>query len=485
MAGIVAIDRAGSSKLVRESLGKIAHRGSSGPMIVELERTTQGEIWPPCQSTHGGALTRQGAVLDGFIYNWLELCPRAAGVKQALESLYAKKGADFVQDLDGPFAMVIAGKDGLFAARDMLGVAPLYEGRLDNGVRCYASEMKALLNWARDIREFPPGHYFEPGQGMVCYGSITKREPAGISEKKAIVELRRCLARSVGKRLATGIEAGAWLSGGLDSSTMAALARQESPELHTFAVGIEGAPDLEYARLAGAALDCEHHELQVTVREILRSLPDVIFHLESFDALLVRSSLMNYLVGKLASDYVPSVFSGEGGDELFAGYDYLRDLDPACLADELVNITNALHNTALQRVDRCSAAHGLTVHTGFLDRDVVEFALGIPDDYKIHRDGGAVQKWILRKTMYGLMPQAILDREKSKFWEGSGIGDLLEGYAVDCIADQEFDSERRLPDGSMLLSKEELLYYRLFKDHFGELEDLSFVGRTKCMEHVA
>lgn len=478
MSGIVAVDQSGACRLVEESLSKIAHRGSNGPMVMGLERTTHGQVWPPCQDMQCGTLTRHGALLDGCIYNWQELCSGSAHAQQALEHLYMKKGPEFVRDLDGPFALIIAGDGGLFAARDPVGIAPLYEGTF-NSVRCYASEVKALLGWAQDIHEFPPGHYFQPGQGMVCYQAIEKRAPAEIPEKKAVLELRQCLARSVGKRLSIGIEAGAWLSGGLDSSTMAALARQELPELHTFAVGIEGASDLEYARFAAAALDCEHHELEVTVSEILKVLPDVIYHLESFDALLVRSSVMNYLVGKYASDYVPSVFSGEGGDELFAGYGYLQEVKPERLADELVDITNRLHNTALQRVDRCSAAHGLTVHTGFLDRDLVEFSLGIPDEYKIHRNGEIVQKWILRKAMHGLMPEAILERRKSKFWEGSGIGDLLESYAMDSISDEEFERECRLPDDSMLASKEGLLYYRLFKDHFGELDDLSFVGRTK------
>jgi len=481
MAGIVAIDRAGSSKLVKKHLGKIAHRGSDGPIVYEFERSTQGQVWPPRQSIQCESLTRHGVVMDGFVYNWLELCPKAHSPQQALESLYLKRGPEFVRDLDGPFALIIAGSNGLFAARDPIGVAPLYEGVYD-GVRCYASEVKALLGWAENIREFPPGHYYDPRQGMVCYQAITKREPEDKPAEDVVAQLRDCLDRSVAKRLAIGLEAGAWLSGGLDSSAMVALARQELTEFHTFSVGIDGADDLEYARLAAAALDCEHHEMRVTVSDILKELPAVIYHLESFDALLVRSSVMNYLVGKLAADYVPSVFSGEGGDELFAGYDYLTDVDPTLLADELVDITNRLHNTALQRVDRCSAAHGLTVHTGFLDRDLVDFTLGIPSEYKIHRNGEVVQKWVLRQALQGLLPEAILARRKSKFWEGSGIGDLLESYASDYITDQEFENEHRLPDGSTLRSKEELLYYRLFRDHFGELDDLSFVGRTKCLE---
>ena len=220
----------------------------------------------------------------------------------------------------------------------------------------------------------------------------------------------------------------------------------------------------------------DHHEAIVDLEEMLAALPRVIYHLESFDALLVRSSITNYLVAQLASDYVSDVFSGEAGDELFAGYAYLKDLDPSTLQEELIDITGRLHNTALQRVDRCASAHGTVAHTAFTDPDVVEYSISIPVDLKL-RDG--VEKWILRRAMDGSLPRRVLHRTKAKFWEGAGVGDLLAARAEETITDDDFRRERTLRDGQVLNSKEELMYYRIFADHFGDVRSLLWMGRTK------
>ena len=230
------------------------------------------------------------------------------------------------------------------------------------------------------------------------------------------------------------------------------------------------------ARLNSYHIGSEHHEVIVTLDDMLAALPDAIYHLESFDALLIRSSVNNYLVAEKASEYVGAVFSGEGGDELFAGYEYLKDMDTEELPDELIDITHRLQNTALQRVDRCSSAHGTMAHVGFLDPDVVEYALRIPVDLKLH-DG--VEKWILREAVRDLLPEAVANRKKAKFWEGAGVQEIISDYAESRISDDEFARERALPDGSSVNTKEELMYYRIFKEHFGELEDLSWMGRTK------
>lgn len=271
---------------------------------------------------------------------------------------------------------------------------------------------------------------------------------------------------------------GSWLSGGLDSSVMATLASQHTQSFHTFAAGMPGSPDLKYARMLADHIKAEHHEVVVKIDDLLNALPDVIYHLESFDGWLVRSSIMNFLVSRLAAQYVTSIFSGEGGDELFGGYHYLKSLKPSNLADELIDITSRLHNTALQRVDRCASAFGTDAYVDFLEPDVVDFALRIPTRYKVH-DG--VEKWILRQAIADDLPDAILNRPKAKFWQGAGVQDLLERHAEEQISDADFSRERRLPNGWQLRSKEELLYYRIFCERLGQLEDLSWMGRTKGM----
>lgn len=475
MAGIAAIERSEGTRTIRKFLEKIKHRGGSGPAVYETDSATHGEI---LAAEPKEAASEKNVALDGSVYNWEQLCPNADSVHDTIETMYNEYGPGFVKHLDGPFAITLATEDGLFVARDPIGIAPLYEGVCE-GDKCYASEVKALLDHATDIREFPPGHFLVPGEGEICFKKIKKCKPAEMSSDDAAIELRTKLANSVRKRVSQSGEVGSWLSGGLDSSTMAVLASHQIPKLKTFAVGVSGSPDLEAADVVARHIGSEHHELVVSLEEMLEALPQVIYHMESFDALLIRSSVMNFMVGKLSSDHVPSALSGEGGDELFAGYDYLQDIAPSDLADELVDITNRLHNTALQRVDRCSAAHGLVARTGFLDRDVVNLALRIPPEYKLRRNGGAVSKWVLRKAMQGLLPDEILNRPKAKFWEGSGVESLMEMCANDAISDEEFVRERSLPDGSILNTKEEMHYYRIFKEHFGELRDLSFMGRTK------
>jgi asparagine synthase (glutamine-hydrolysing) len=291
-------------------------------------------------------------------------------------------------------------------------------------------------------------------------------------------ELRLRLEQAVCRRI-DGDVMGSWLSGGLDSSAMVALARPHVRQLHTFAGGLSAAPDLAFAQQVADYLGTEHHEVVVTLEELLEALPLVIYHLESFDALLVRSSITNYLVTKRAADYVGSVFSGEGADELFGGYAYLKALDEDQLPDELVDITRRLSNTALQRVDRSASSHGLVAHVAFLDSDVVDFALRIPPELKLRRDDEVTEKWILRQALVNALPDEVVWRRKAKFWQGAGVGELLAQYAEAQVTDEDFKRQRALPSGWTLNTKEELMYYRIFKEHFGELRDLSWMGRTK------
>jgi asparagine synthase (glutamine-hydrolysing) len=379
---------------------------------------------------------------------------------------------DYVSDGHYAEARVINRRLHLY--RDPLGVSPLYYGWANDGALCFASEVKAMLEMTRHVRELPPGHRFD-GETTYAHALVQQQPPLDGPPLAMAKALRGWLEAAVQKCICEAA-AGAWLSGGLDSSTMAALARPHVSRLCTFAAGTRDAPDLEYAREVARHLQSEHREVVVTLDQMLAVLPKVIYHLESFDALLVRSSITNYLVAELAAEYVPEAFSGEGGDELFAGYHYLKALPKEQLAGELIDITNRLHNTALQRVDRCAAAHGLVAHVCFLDPNVVEYAMRIPTRLKL-RDG--VEKWILRRAMAGTLPEQVLARPKAKFWEGAGVGEMLAEHADEKVSEEDFARERTLPNGWLINTKEELMYYRLFKEHFGALEDLAWMGRTK------
>jgi asparagine synthase (glutamine-hydrolysing) len=458
VAGIAGIDSDGKQEQVGQMLGRITHRGEAGSKIVETHGATLGAVWPEAQVVPTPPTLQQQAVWDGGRPPLPD--PEVLGQERE------------------PFAVAVATPDGLFLARDPLGVGPLYYGRTGDGALCFASEVKALLEVTQDVREFPPGTWYDDRGGFKVFSEVEQRPVLSRDVGEIASGLRVRLEQAVCRRVDGGV-IGCWLSGGLDSSALAALARPHVSKLHTFAAGLSGAPDLGFARQVADFLDTEHHQVVVTLDELLGVLPEVIYHLESFDALLLRSSVTNYLAGKLAANYVGAVFSGEGGDELFAGYAYLQELRPDQLPAELVDITRRLHNTALQRVDRSAGAHSLVAHVPFLDSDVVEYAMRIPSQLKLQRDGEATEKWILRQSLVDTLPDEVLWRRKAKFWQGAGVGDLLAQYAEEQIADDEFSRERYLPNGWVLDTKEELMYYRIFRSHFGELSNLSWMGRTK------
>lgn len=440
MSGIAGIAKPGCMAEVAGMLSTIAHRGRAGWNTFEVDGISLGAV---------SALGKRPA----------------CDVSEAL-----------VRDETGParFARAQVREGRLELSRDAIGVAPLYHGLTVDGALCFASEAKALLHLTDHVEELPPGSTYD-GERLRVMPPLT-RQPLSDDPPEVLARQLRLRLQDAIARVMERDNVGSWLSGGLDSSVMVALARTMVERLHTFAGGLAGAPDLAFAKEVAEHAHTRHHEIVLTVPDLLRVLPEVIGSLESFDALLVRSSLVNHLVGKAASDHVSAALSGEGGDELFAGYAYLKDLPLDQLGEELADITGRLHNTALQRVDRSAARHGLTIHTCFLDPDVVELAFRIPSEYKIH---GGVEKWILRRAVDGLLPEAVVERPKAKFWEGAGVESLLADHAESEVTDDDFRSERRLPNGWILDSKEELMYYRLFRERFGDLKDLEWMGRTK------
>lgn len=441
MSGIAGYYGNGAASVVPAMLDALEHRGGTQRRIIKDGNGTLGVTWGEASvmDTPGGENT------------------------------------NLVEDRrsEDHFALAALTGRGLVLERDLLGVVPLYYGNDAKGGMYFASEVKALLPYTIAIYELPPASRWQNGTVKSSLED-SQVQPVNQTAKAWSQSLRQVLEKSIQSMLQPGF--GSWLSGGLDSSAIAAIARPYTDEMHTFAAGIAGAPDLEYGRIVADHIGSIHHEVMVDVNALLAALPKVIFHLESFDPLLVRSSITNYLVGELAAQHVPVVFSGEGGDELFAGYEYLKAIPQSDLEGELDDITARLHNTALQRVDRSSSAHGLTALVPFLHPAVLEMARNIPVEYKIV-DG--VEKWILRHAVADLLPDEVTWRPKAKFWEGAGVTDLLAQSADIQISDKDFKRERTLSNGWKLNSKEELLYYRIFREHFGDMESLDWMGRTK------
>jgi len=442
MAGIAGILNKGEAKFVDQMLNTILHRGEFGKEIFELENATIGIVWSLHEDKWAREMVKNEIFKDG------------PGHGHSVSISRINNHWEFY--------------------RDELGVAPLYTAFNNDGNLVFASEVKALMPFSNQISEMPPGHTLS-AEGLKQNFVLKKRNQL-ISDPNIIAMELRAVLDSAVKKCIKSNSIGSWLSGGLDSSTIAALARPYVNTLYTFAGGLKDAPDLKFAKEVANHIGSNHHEVIITLESMLRILPDVIYQLESFDALLVRSSIINLTVAYAASEYVGEVFSGEGGDELFAGYEYLKGIPITNLDDELILITSNLHNTALQRVDRSASSFGLTAHVIFTDPEVFEFAMRIPANLKL-KDG--IEKWILRKAMKGLLPENVLTRTKSKFWEGAGVGTLLFEYASNKISDYDFTKERVLKNGWILNTKEELFYYRIFKEHFGTTGNLSWMGRTK------
>ncbi|MFQ5745563.1 MAG: asparagine synthase B, partial [Acidobacteriota bacterium] len=479
MCGIAGIWGTVDEEVIRVMMLRLVHRGpdSQGILRKPERRTVLGHrrlavIDPaggdqPIRSEDG----HQALVANGEIYNFRSLRSRlkdrhrfqTQSDSEVVLALYAERGTACASDLDGMFAFALADGDDLFVARDPIGIKPLYFGRR-NGNLLFASEIKALIGLAEEIREFPPGSWFHSRIGTRIFYEVPDRTPVERTVKETVARVRETLERSVTKRLMSDVPLGAFLSGGLDSSIIAALIRPHVDKLHTFSVGIEGSRDLQAARTVANHLDTVHHEHVLKPEEIAASLSEILFHLESFDQDLVRSAIPCYFAARLASQEVKVILTGEGADELFAGYRYYRDYeDPALLQRELRRSIRSLHNINLQRVDRMTMAHSIEGRVPFLDVEMIELAQTIPPELKLKKNGGPrlVEKWVLRKACEDLLPAEIVWRYKEQFDEGSGTVELLREAIGRWMPAGEAGQYSRHHPIARLRSPEECLYHKL------------------------
>ncbi len=504
IAGVWGLDDPG---LVRTMMDRIAHRGPDGQGLRRFEgHGVLGHcrlaIMDP-EHGHQPLANEQNStfmVANGEVYNWRGLRESLGGSHQfrtrsdnevALH-LFEEVGAELTRQLDGMFALAIVSGGRLFMARDPIGIKPLYYGRRHEGSReglLFASEMKALTGLVDRLTELPPGTCYDSALGIRQYYSLPENEAGRSGTAPGPEGIRRTLESAIRKRLMSDVPLGSFLSGGLDSSIIAAVARRELGALHTFAVGIEGSPDLEAARCVARFIDSTHHEHVFTIREVEEDLREIIYHLESFDQDLVRSAIPCFYCARLASEQVKVILTGEGADELFAGYHYYRGFrDPATLDRELRHSITTLHNVNLQRVDRMTMAHGLEGRVPFLDVEMIDLALRVPPQEKLapSRSGRLIEKAILRRAVEDLLPHEIVWREKEQFDQGSGTTTVIPELVERVASDLDPASYRRDHPDTPLRSREECYYHSLFMDVFERPRSmLSSVGHWRGQTHHA
>lgn len=494
MCGIAGAFGKQASQVVEKMLEKLNHRGPDGQGLINLPAGTLGHTRLAILDLNGGQQPMRSdsawITYNGEIYNYRELAQKhlpglhlqTHSDTEVIVKLYRKLGPDCVELLDGMFAFAIIQGGEFFMARDPLGIKPLYWGERDN-VLYFASEIKSMALVVDEIHEFPAGHWYHSKKGWHAYYDLDSISVDIKDEKEAMEIIRTTLADAVCKRLLADVPIGISLSGGLDSSIVAMLASTDTSPLHSFAVGMKGSDDILAARKMAGILGTQHHERIYTEDEMLAALPMVIYHLESFDAALIRSSIPNFFLAEMASRYVKVILTGEGADEIYAGYDYLQAYDtPQKLQNEMTDITAALHNTNLQRTDRISMAFGLEARVPFLDVKSVALGLGLPAEWKVHNDKPA--KFLLRKAFSNSLPEQIVNRPKQKFSKGAGSSDRIEQVAEREISQAEFQAEsiRLFHDLNYRLpNKEALYYYRIFREYYQDQWVFPTMGQSRSL----
>jgi asparagine synthase (glutamine-hydrolysing) len=441
MCGIAATVGIGDPAVFGRLFGAIRHRGPDESGALEAGRARLGCHRLAIVDPEGGrqplvsADGRRLLVFNGEIYNHRALRDefrgygyRSGSDGEVLFPLLEREGPAGLRRLRGMFAFVLYDQatGEALAARDPFGIKPLYFMETAGGL-AFASEMKSFLGLGGRLRFVPPGHYLLDGRLGRYYrpprrGWVRRRPP-----------LRPLLEEAVASHLPPDGPCGVLLSGGLDSSAVAALAARVRPDLTAYTVALPGAPDTERAEEVAAHLGIRHEVLRVSEEEARAALPPTIWYLESFHPVMVRNALPLYLVARRARRDAKVLLGGDGADELFAGYDYLATLERRFWPAAIESGVNNLHRTELQRADRITMANGVELRVPFLDAPLAEAALDLPLDDKVRlMDGRRVVKWALRAAVADLLPPSIVWRVKTPFADGSGFSRLgLDGGRAD------------------------------------------------------
>ena len=432
---------------------------------------------------------------NGEIYNHRELRKQFEGKYEFLTesdcevilALYKEKGVHFVDEMNGIFGFAIydVEKDEYFIARDHMGIIPLYIGWDQNGTFYVASELKALEGYCTKIELFPPGHYMSSKDGeFVKWYHREWTEYEAVKENATSIEaIKTALEAAVKRQLMSDVPYGVLLSGGLDSSITSAIAKKYAqkriesedkadawyPQLHSFAVGLEGSPDLKAAQKVADHLGTIHHEIKFTIQEGLDAIRDVIYNIETYDVTTIRASTPMYLMARVIKSMgIKMVLSGEGSDELFGGYLYFHKAPNAReFHEETVRKLSKLHMYDCLRANKSLAAWGIEGRVPFLDKEFMDVAMRInPQDKMIN--GERMEKWVLRKAFEDMLPESVAWRQKEQFSDGVGYSwiDTLKELVAKEITDEQLANARYKFPIQTPTSKEEYYYRCIFAEHF-------------------
>lgn len=423
--------------------------------------------------------------------------------------LYREKGIHFLEEISGIFAFALYDieQDSYLIARDHMGIIPLYIGWDVLDQFYVSSELKALEGTCVKIQEFLPGHYWSSKEGKMTpwYSRDWMHYDAVKENTSSIDQLREALEKAVERQLMSDVPYGVLLSGGLDSSIISAVAKKfankriESgnkqdawwPQLHSFAVGLEGSPDLKAARKVADYIGSVHHEIHFTIEEGLDAVSDVIYHLETYDVTTIRASTPMYLMARVIKSMgVKMVLSGEGADEIFGGYLYFHKAPTAqAFHEETVRKLSKLHSYDCLRANKSLAAWGVEGRVPFLDKEFMDVAMRLNPNDKMCVDG-KMEKWILRKAFESFLPQEVAWRQKEQFSDGVGYSwiDTLKELAEKRITDEMMASAESVFPINTPLTKEAYMYRAYFAEHFPSktaAETVPFEKSVACSTAIA
>lgn len=433
--------------------------------------------------------------VNGEIYNHQDIRRQMEGRFQfqtgsdceVILALYQEKGIGFLEDISGIFAFALYDeeKDEFLIARDPIGVIPLYIGRHSDGTLCVASELKALEGFCDEYEPFLPGHYYSSKEGQMkrWYHRDWFEYEAVKDNAASIDELRVGLQDAVRRQLMSDVPYGVLLSGGLDSSVISAIAKKFAnrrvetgstseawwPQLHSFAVGLKGAPDLAKAREVADHIGTVHHEINYTIEEGLDAIRDVIYFIETYDVTTVRASTPMYLLARVIKSMgIKMVLSGEGADEIFGGYLYFHKApSPQAFHEETVRKLGKLHLYDCLRANKSLSAWGVEGRVPFLDKEFLDIAMRINPAAKMC-PGQSIEKKIVREAFADLLPESVAWRQKEQFSDGVGYSwiDTLKRITAEQVSDEQMaHAAERFPINPPR-NKEEYYYRSIFAEHF-------------------